>query len=251
MVDRDVRDPRRRAGGRARGAAAPVADPPRSRARALHRRRRDREHVGRGTRTAVSPTLEPDSRAAYALGVVAAARARDSRSSWRSRSAPRSSSRRLSTPCSPAGRHASSRSVPPVLVRGIAAPLVVTAGGTEQLAHVRVRQPAVPDLSIDPPEADGRLEAHVTARRRGRHRLPPVAARRRRAARARELAVHGRTATPRSSCIPTSPPRAASSTALRRGRFRDPGLARPRSARARHRVRRRFATTNPTTTSVR
>src|SRR5258708_7346598 len=70
-----------------------------------------------------------------------------------------------------------SRSVPPVLVRGIAAPLVVTAGGPAQL-RVRVRQPAVPDITVDPPEADGRLDARVTALRRGRHRLPAVAARR-------------------------------------------------------------------------
>ena len=115
-----------------------------------------------------------------------------------------------------------SRSVPPVLVRGIAAPLVVTAGGNAH-SRVRVRQPAVPDLTIDPPEADGRLEARVTARRRGRHRLPPVAARR-----VGPLGLGSwQFAGDRDTQIvvyPDVPAARRIVTALRRGRFRDPGL---------------------------
>ena len=115
-----------------------------------------------------------------------------------------------------------SRSVPPVLVRGVASPLVVTAGGGAP-ARVRVRQPAVPDLTIEPPEADGRLEAVVTARRRGRHRLPPVAARR-----VGPLGLGSwQFAGSRDTQIvvyPDVPAARRIVTALRRGRFRDPGL---------------------------
>ena len=115
-----------------------------------------------------------------------------------------------------------SRSVPPVLVRGVAASLVVTAGGNAQ-GRVRVRQPAVPDLAIEPPEADGRLEAHVTARRRGRHQLPPVAARRVgplglgswQFSGGRELGI---------VVYPDVPAARRIVTAIRRGRFRNPGL---------------------------
>ena len=115
-----------------------------------------------------------------------------------------------------------SRSVPPMLVRGVASPLVVTAGGTAP-RRVRVRQPAVPDLSIDPPEADGRLEAHVTARRRGRHRLPPVAARRVGPLGLGSWQFAGGADT-QVVVYPDVPAARRLVTALRRGRFRDPGL---------------------------
>jgi uncharacterized protein (DUF58 family) len=115
-----------------------------------------------------------------------------------------------------------SRSVPPVLVRGVASPLVVTAGGSAQ-RRVRVRQPAVPDLAIDPPEADGRLVAHVTARRRGRHRLPPVAARRVGPFGLGSWQFSGGSDT-QIVVYPDVPAARRIVTAIRRGRFRDPGL---------------------------
>jgi uncharacterized protein (DUF58 family) len=115
-----------------------------------------------------------------------------------------------------------SRSVPPVLVRGVAAPLVVSAVGAAQ-PRVRVRQPAVPDITIDPPEADGRLEATVTASRRGRHRLPAVAARRvgPLGLGSWQFAGGGDAAV---IVYPDVPAARRIVTALRRGRFRDPGL---------------------------
>ena len=114
------------------------------------------------------------------------------------------------------------RSVPPVLVRGVAASLVVAAGG-DAPARVRVRQPAVPDLTIVPPEADGRLEAVVTARRRGRHRLPPVAARRIGPLGLGSWQFSGDRDT-QIVVYPDVPAARRIVTALRRGRFRDPGL---------------------------
>jgi uncharacterized protein (DUF58 family) len=116
------------------------------------------------------------------------------------------------------------RSVPPVLVRGIAAQLVVTAGGAESgRSRVRVRQPAVPDIAIEPPIADGRLDARVTARRRGRHRLPPVAARRIGPLGLGSWQFAGGTDT-QIVVYPDVPAARRIVTALRRGRFRDPGL---------------------------
>jgi len=64
--------------------------------------------------------------------------------------------------------------MPPMLSRSVPASLVVEIIGGDD-PRVRVRQPAVPDLCIDPSEADGRLDAAVVARRRGRHSLPEVA----------------------------------------------------------------------------
>ena len=115
-----------------------------------------------------------------------------------------------------------SRSVPSVLVRGVAAPLVVTAGGIAP-TRVRVRQPAVPDLTIEPPEADGRLEAHVTARRRGRHNLPAVAARRVGPLGLGSWQFAGAADT-QVVVYPDVPAARRIVTAMRRGRFRDPGL---------------------------
>jgi uncharacterized protein (DUF58 family) len=114
------------------------------------------------------------------------------------------------------------RSVPSVLVRGVAAPLVVNAGGAAP-QRVRVRQPAVPDITIDPPEADGRLDARVTARRRGRHRLPPVAARRVGPLGLGSWQFAGGSDS-QIVVYPDVPAARRIVTALRRGRFRDPGL---------------------------
>ncbi len=115
-----------------------------------------------------------------------------------------------------------SRSIPPVLVRGVAAPLVVSAVGALQ-TRVRVRQPAVPDITIDPPEANGRLEATVTARRRGRHLLPAVAARRVGPLGLGSWQFAGG-GDAQVIVYPDVPAARRIVTALRRGRFRDPGL---------------------------
>ncbi|HVM04133.1 MAG TPA: DUF58 domain-containing protein [Acidimicrobiales bacterium] len=68
------------------------------------------------------------------------------------------------------------RRVPTVLARGVPAPLTVTAArpGARRLL---VRQPATPDVRVEPSEADGQLDAMLVPRRRGRHRLPAVATR--------------------------------------------------------------------------
>ena len=68
------------------------------------------------------------------------------------------------------------RRVPPILARGVAAPLKIDAAPAGA-GSVRVRQPVPPDLALDPREADGRLDAALTPLRRGRHTLGAVAAR--------------------------------------------------------------------------
>ncbi len=68
------------------------------------------------------------------------------------------------------------RTVPAVVARGVAAPLLVT-GSTRGPGRLRVRQPQVPDIAVDPPEGDDGLDARLIASRRGRHVLPAVAAR--------------------------------------------------------------------------
>ncbi|MGH2750499.1 MAG: DUF58 domain-containing protein [Actinomycetota bacterium] len=68
------------------------------------------------------------------------------------------------------------RKVPAVLSRAVPAPLSITleSGSPES---VRLRQPSPVDVTVEPSESDGDLEATVTARRRGRHSLPAVALR--------------------------------------------------------------------------
>jgi uncharacterized protein (DUF58 family) len=68
------------------------------------------------------------------------------------------------------------RRVPLHLARGVAAPLTVDAR-RDGLGSVRLRQPAPAALALDPAEADGRLEATLVPRRRGRHTLAAVALR--------------------------------------------------------------------------
>jgi len=60
------------------------------------------------------------------------------------------------------------------LARGVKTPLVVETDGP---GRIRVRQPAPGALDVEPREGEGRLEATVTPRRRGRHTLKPVAVR--------------------------------------------------------------------------
>ncbi|MEJ7716783.1 MAG: DUF58 domain-containing protein [Thermoleophilaceae bacterium] len=69
------------------------------------------------------------------------------------------------------------RRLPRVLSRGVRARLEATP--TEPLTgRLRLRQPALPDLGVEPSEADGHLDVSLLPRRRGRHRLPALAARR-------------------------------------------------------------------------
>ena len=67
--------------------------------------------------------------------------------------------------------------VPQVLSRGVPAALRARATPPSDGTTVRIRQAAPPDLELTPREADGALEATLTARRRGRHELPAPATR--------------------------------------------------------------------------
>jgi uncharacterized protein (DUF58 family) len=62
------------------------------------------------------------------------------------------------------------------LARGVTTPLEVEAE-RPGLGSVRLRQPAPAALEVEPREGEGRLDATVTPRRRGRHVLGPVALR--------------------------------------------------------------------------
>jgi uncharacterized protein (DUF58 family) len=68
------------------------------------------------------------------------------------------------------------RTMPDVLARGVPSRLAVhaepRAGGT-----LRVRQPSVPDVEVEPREGDSDLTATVVGRRRGRHSIPGAATR--------------------------------------------------------------------------
>src|ERR687898_1731869 len=68
------------------------------------------------------------------------------------------------------------RAVPGALARGVPSSLTLDAEGGG-VGSVRLRQPLVPDVEVDPAESDGRLDASVRAARRGRHTLPSPAAR--------------------------------------------------------------------------
>jgi uncharacterized protein (DUF58 family) len=68
------------------------------------------------------------------------------------------------------------REVPQTLSRGVAAALTVEVRAPAA-GSVRVRQAAPPDLEVTPREADGRLDATLVARLRGRHELPAVGTR--------------------------------------------------------------------------
>ena len=113
------------------------------------------------------------------------------------------------------------RTLPGILARGVPADLVVDveAGG----AAARVRQPVPPDLDLSPREADGRLAATLVPRRRGRHPIPAPAVR-----------VEGRFGLGRVHhqggeggevlVYPDMPAAHRLVTAVRQGRFRDPGV---------------------------
>jgi uncharacterized protein (DUF58 family) len=113
------------------------------------------------------------------------------------------------------------RSIATALARGVPAALTIETTNADRAVQLRQAQP--PDFTIEPPSAWGRLDASVVAYRRGSHQLPPVAARRRGplglgtctfdAEGGGDLLVY-----------PNVYAAQRLVTAMRRGRFRDPGL---------------------------
>ena len=113
------------------------------------------------------------------------------------------------------------RHLPGALARGVAASLTLDAEPVGA-ATLRLRQPLVPDVAVEPAEADGHLDARVRAGRRGRHTLPSPAARvrgplglaawYRRGGEPDEVLVY-----------PDLPAAWRLVLAVRQGRFRDPG----------------------------
>lgn len=113
------------------------------------------------------------------------------------------------------------RAVASTLARGVASPLRIDVAAARG-CQVRVRQPLAADLTVEPAEVDGSLAATLVARRRGRHRLPPVATRTdgplglaswyRNEAEGAELLVY-----------PDLPAARRLALAVRQGRFRDQG----------------------------
>lgn len=112
------------------------------------------------------------------------------------------------------------RTAPHVLARGVRSPLVVEV---EAPGPARVRQPVPPDLALVPSEADGRLDASLLPRRRGRHLLPAPAVRVQ--GRLGLARVTSRSGTEAEVLVyPDLPAAHRLVTAVRQGRFRDPGL---------------------------
>lgn len=116
------------------------------------------------------------------------------------------------------------RSVPDRLARGVPARLTVAVDGAGA-RRILIRQPRTADISCEPAEAEGHLDAVVLAHRRGRHQLPPVVVRvvgplglgrwDHRGTDARVVDVD-----------PDLPAARRLATAVRQARFRDPGLRR-------------------------
>jgi uncharacterized protein (DUF58 family) len=112
------------------------------------------------------------------------------------------------------------RAAPRVLARGVRSPLTVDV---EARGPARVRQPVPPDQAQVPSEADGRLEATLLPRRRGRHLLPAPAVRVR-----GRLGLAGVTSRAGEDAevlvYPDLPAAYRLVAAVRQGRFRDAGL---------------------------
>ena len=114
------------------------------------------------------------------------------------------------------------RTISAVLARGVPASLAIETN-PDVRARVDLRQARPPDFTIEPATGRGQIDAQVVAHRRGAHRLPPVAARRRGplglgtctfdADGGTDLLVYPDVFAAQRLVI-----------ALRRGRFRDPGL---------------------------
>ncbi len=119
------------------------------------------------------------------------------------------------------------RSVAAVLARGVPASLsiqtVSAEPGAEVVPRVELRQAQPPDFTIEPATAWGRLDARLVAHRRGAHHLPPVSARRYGPLGLGTCTFDGEG---RADLLVYPDVFAAQRIviALRRGRFRDPGL---------------------------
>ena len=114
------------------------------------------------------------------------------------------------------------RTISTALARGVPASLVI-ATNPDAGTRVDLRQAQPPDFTIEPATGRGQIDARVVAHRRGAHRLPPVGARRRGplglgtctfdADGGTDLLVYPDVFAAQRLIV-----------ALRRGRFRDPGL---------------------------
>jgi uncharacterized protein (DUF58 family) len=115
------------------------------------------------------------------------------------------------------------RETPGVLARGVPASLALDADPASLGAGaLRLRQPLVPDIAVDPAEGDARLDASVRARRRGRHALPGPATRMR--GPLGLAAWYRRSGEPAEVLVyPDMPAAWRLVLAVRQGRFRDPG----------------------------
>jgi uncharacterized protein (DUF58 family) len=113
------------------------------------------------------------------------------------------------------------RRLPGALARGVPASLTLDAD-VDGAGSLRLRQPLVPDVAVEPAEADGHLDARVRAGRRGRHTLPSPAARMR--GPLGLAAWYRRGGEPAEVLVyPDLPAAWRLVLAVRQGRFRDPG----------------------------
>lgn len=116
------------------------------------------------------------------------------------------------------------RAVATDVARGVPTPFSVHVNGRPAVA-IRVRQPQVPDVVVEPSEAPEGIAGTLVARRRGRHELPAIVTR---ATGPLGLGrwdhVVGAPVEVRSH--PDLPGARRLATAVRQGRFRDPGLRR-------------------------
>lgn len=114
------------------------------------------------------------------------------------------------------------RQLPQVLSRGVPAPLLVTVEAPAGVT-VRIRQAVPGDLVLEPPEVDGRrLEAELTARRRGRHVLAPAAVRLR-GPLGLAAWIHDCCGEAAVDVYPDLPAARRAALAARQSRYRDPG----------------------------
>ena len=113
------------------------------------------------------------------------------------------------------------RRLPGALARGVPASLTLEAERAGA-GSLRLRQPLVPDVAVEPAEADGHLDARVRAGRRGRHTIPSPAARMR--GPLGLAAWYRRGGEPAEVLVyPDLPAAWRLVLAVRQGRFRDPG----------------------------
>jgi uncharacterized protein (DUF58 family) len=116
------------------------------------------------------------------------------------------------------------RVAPTTLARGV--PSSFSLRVAEDRGAVRVRQPLPPDLRLEPAsEAEGELDGELLARRRGRHLLPQVVARRR-GPLGLAAWTHRVEAPAEVVVYPDLPAARRLASSVRAGRFRDEGLRR-------------------------